>query len=161
VLRTLFHPVEGQIGGDFLGTAVAGEDVLFVVGDVSGHGLQAAVEALRLKDLVLSAAVAGGGLAGALALNNAQVWADPLGEALATVFVGRYGQGVLRYASAGHLPGPRGWSGRLLGQAVSPRHAPRHGQGHAQLAGTTAHRPFQPVPLGGWCGQAEWCASRD
>jgi hypothetical protein len=24
VLRTLFHPVEGLIGGDFLGTAVAG-----------------------------------------------------------------------------------------------------------------------------------------
>jgi serine phosphatase RsbU (regulator of sigma subunit) len=105
VLRTLFHPVEGLIGGDFVGVAVAGEDVLFVVGDVSGHGLQAAVEALRLKDLVLSTSVAGGGLAGALALGNAHLWADPLGEALATVFVGRYGQGVLHYANAGHLPG--------------------------------------------------------
>jgi Stage II sporulation protein E (SpoIIE) len=95
VLRTLFHPVEGQIGR---------EDLLFVVGDVSGHGLQAAVQALRLKDLVLSAAVAGRGPADALALANAHLWADPLGEALATVFVGRYGQGVLRYANAGHLP---------------------------------------------------------
>lgn len=80
VLRTLFHPVEGQIGGDFVGTAVAGEDVLFVVGDVSGHGLEAAVEALRLKDLVLSAAVAGWGLADALALANAHLWATPWGR---------------------------------------------------------------------------------
>jgi hypothetical protein len=105
LLRTLFHPAEGVVGGDFLGTATAGEAVWFVIGDVTGHGLDAAVKALRLKDLVLTAAVAGMRLGDALALGNALLWADPSGEALATVFVARYGEGVLRYANAGHLPG--------------------------------------------------------
>jgi serine phosphatase RsbU (regulator of sigma subunit) len=105
LLRTLFHPAEGVVGGDFLGTATAGEAVWFVIGDVSGHGLEAAVKALRLKDLVLAAALAGLRLADGLALGNALLWADPSGEALATVFVARYGDGVLRYANAGHLPG--------------------------------------------------------
>jgi serine phosphatase RsbU (regulator of sigma subunit) len=105
LLRTLFHPAEGVVGGDFLGTATAGEAVWFVIGDVTGHGLDAAVKALRLKDLVLTAALAGMRLGDALALGNALLWADPSGEALATVFVARYSEGVLRYANAGHLPG--------------------------------------------------------
>jgi len=105
LLRTLYHPVEGLVGGDFLGTATRGEDVLFVVGDVSGHGLDAAIQALRLKDLLLAAALAGARLADALALANAHLCADPSGEALATVFLARYHDGVLRYANAGHLPG--------------------------------------------------------
>jgi serine phosphatase RsbU (regulator of sigma subunit) len=105
LLRTLFHPAEGVVGGDFLGTATAGEAVWFMIGDVSGHGLEAAVKALRLKDLVLTAAVAGLRLGDALALGNGLLWADPSGEALATVFVARYGDGVRRYANAGHLPG--------------------------------------------------------
>ena len=44
-------------------------------------------------------------LVDALALANAHLWADPSGEALATVFVARYNDGVLSYANAGHLPG--------------------------------------------------------
>jgi hypothetical protein len=105
MLRTLFHLAEGVVGGDFVGTAMAGEAVWFVIGDVAGHGLEAAVKALRLKDLVLAAALADMRLGDALALGNALLWADPSGEALATVFVARYGEGVLRYANAGHLPG--------------------------------------------------------
>jgi hypothetical protein len=105
LLRTLFHPAEGVVGGDFLGTATASEAVSFVIGDVVGHGLDAAITALRLKDLILAAAAAGLPLADALALANAQLWTDPSGEALATVFVARYDDGVLSYANAGHLPG--------------------------------------------------------
>jgi Stage II sporulation protein E (SpoIIE) len=104
MLRTLFHPAQGVVGGDFVGTATSGEAVWFVIGDVAGHGLDAAVNALRLKDLVLAAPLAGLRLDDALALGNALLWADPSGEALATVFVARYGNGALRYASAGHLP---------------------------------------------------------
>jgi Stage II sporulation protein E (SpoIIE) len=85
LLRTLLHPAQGVVGGDFLGTATAGEAVWFVIGDVAGHGLEAAVTALRLKDLVLAAVLAGSRLADALALGNALLWADPSGEALATV----------------------------------------------------------------------------
>ena len=87
LLRTLLHPAEGVVGGDFLGTARAGEAVWFVIGDVTGHGLEAAVTALRLKDLVLSAVLAGSSLADALAMGNALLLADPSGEALATMFV--------------------------------------------------------------------------
>jgi stage II sporulation SpoE-like protein len=92
------------VGGDFLGTAV-GDDVVFIVGDVSGHGLDAALQALRFKDLMLSAVLAGLGLAEALTLANAHLHIDPAGESLATVFIARYHDGVLRYANAGHLPG--------------------------------------------------------
>ena len=74
LLRTLLHPAEGVVGGDFLGTARAGEGVWFVIGDVAGHGLEAAVTALRLKDLVLSAVLVS------------------------------YSDGVLRYANAGTCP---------------------------------------------------------
>ena len=105
LLRTLLHPAEGVVGGDFLGTAAAGEAVWFMIGDVTGHGLEAAVTALRLKDLVLSAVLAGSRLADALAMGNALLLADPSGEALATMFVASYRDGVLRYANAGHLPG--------------------------------------------------------
>ena len=85
LLRTLLHPAEGVVGGDFLGTAAAGEAVWFVIGDVTGHGLEAAVTALRLKDLVLSAVLVGSSLADALMLGNALLVADPSGEALATM----------------------------------------------------------------------------
>ncbi|HEX6676280.1 MAG TPA: PP2C family protein-serine/threonine phosphatase [Actinomycetes bacterium] len=105
LLRTLFRPAEGVVGGDFVGTAKAGEAVWFVIGDVAGHGLEAAITALRLKDLVLSAALAGSPLSDALLLANALLWADPSGEALATVYVASYRDGRLRYANAGHLPG--------------------------------------------------------
>jgi Stage II sporulation protein E (SpoIIE) len=84
LLRTVFHPAEGVVGGDFLGTATAGEAVWFVIGDVAGHGLEAAVKALRLKDLVLTAALAGLRLGDALALGNALLWADPSGEGLSS-----------------------------------------------------------------------------
>jgi Stage II sporulation protein E (SpoIIE) len=90
LLRTLLHPAQGVVGGDFLGTATAGEAVWFVIGDVAGHGLEAAVTALRLKDLVLSAVLAGSRLADALALGNALLWADLSGEALATVVQGEF-----------------------------------------------------------------------
>jgi hypothetical protein len=105
LLRTLYLPAEGVVGGDFLGTAAAGEDVVFIVGDVSGHGLNAALQALRLKDLLLSAVLAGLGLAEALTLANTHLYRDPAGESLATVFIARYHDAELRYANAGHLPG--------------------------------------------------------
>jgi hypothetical protein len=105
LLRTLFYPAEGVVGGDFLGTASAGEAVLFAIGDVAGHGVEAAITALRVKDLVLAAVQAGLPLAHALALANAHLWTDPSGEALATALVARYDHGVLSWANAGHLPG--------------------------------------------------------
>ena len=131
-LRTLFHPAEGVVGGDFVGTATAAEAIWFVIGDVTGHGLEAAVKALRLKDLVLTAAVADMRLGDALALGNALLWADPSGESLATVVVARYGEGVLRYANAGHLPG------HLLkgGTATESRGGDGDARGGGQLSPT-------------------------
>jgi Stage II sporulation protein E (SpoIIE) len=134
LLRTLYHPAEGLVGGDFLGTATAGEDVVFVVGDVTGHGLDAAIQALRLKDLLLAAVLAGQSFSDALALANAHLSADPSGESLATVFLARYHDGVLHYANAGHLPGhlfngatdqPLPPTGPLLGLVSQPGIAER------------------------------------
>lgn len=134
LLRTLYHPAEGVVGGDFLGTGTAGDEVLFVVGDVIGHGLDAAINALRVKDLVLTAMLTGAPLPAVLALANTHLCADPSGEALATVFVARYGSGVLRYVNAGHLPGhlfdggtdqPLPPSGPLLGLLDDPTYEER------------------------------------
>jgi hypothetical protein len=66
---------------------------------------------------------------------------------------GDHGDRRLRLGGRGGSP--PGWSQRPPGEAVSPRHAPRHGQGHARLARATAAPTLQPLPpRGKWSGQA-------
>lgn len=104
-LRTFYRPTEGIVGGDFLGAVSEGDEILFTVGDVTGHGLEAGVDALRVKDLILTAVLAGEALSEALRLANIHLCAGQHSESLVSAFVGCYRRGELRYASAGHLPG--------------------------------------------------------
>jgi Stage II sporulation protein E (SpoIIE) len=105
VVRSVYQPAEGILGGDFLAVTTRGQQVLLVVGDVAGHGFGAAIQALRLKDLLVSSVRTSAGLAEALAQANAYLCTVEGGESLATVFVACYEEGRVRYVSVGHLPG--------------------------------------------------------
>jgi hypothetical protein len=105
LLRTLLHPAQGVVGGDFLGTAAAGEAVWFVIGDVGGHGLEAAGHGPAVEG---SGAVGGaGGLAAGRCADAGQRPAGrtPRGRHWRRRLWPGYSDGVLRYANAGHLPG--------------------------------------------------------
>lgn len=104
VVESLYCPVEGAVGGDFIASLVLGPDTLaMIVGDVTGHGLAAALDAMRLKDLLLVDLAQHSSPAGALAAGNTHLHARA--DVLATVFIGIVSANELRYASAGHLPG--------------------------------------------------------
>jgi serine phosphatase RsbU (regulator of sigma subunit) len=75
-----------------------------VVGDVTGHGFDAALDAMRLKDLLLAELKAGASPTRALVVANAFLSRDTLGESFATAFVAQYEAGMVRYANAGHPP---------------------------------------------------------
>ena len=103
-LRSLYEPVEGALGGDFLGVEAVGERLDIVVGDVTGHGFDAALDAMRLKDLLLAELRAGQGPTHALVVANAILSSDTVSESFATAFVAQYQSGVVAYANAGHPP---------------------------------------------------------
>jgi hypothetical protein len=104
VEEAIYCPVEGAVGGDFIGSVVLADGSLAVVlGDVSGHGLDAGFDAMRLKDLLLVTLARQGSSTDALAAANAYLLGRE--EVLATAFIGVIGGSHLRYASAGHLPG--------------------------------------------------------
>ena len=104
VLSSLYEPVEGALGGDFVGVAAVGERLDLVVGDVTGHGFDAALDAMRLKDLLLAELRAGEGPARALAVANGFLSSETVSESFATAFVAQYQSGVITYANAGHPP---------------------------------------------------------
>ncbi len=103
-LHSLYEPVEGALGGDFVGVAAVDGRLDVVVGDVTGHGFDAALDAMRLKDLLLAELRAGQTPARALAVANAFLCSDTVGESFATAFVAKYQSGVVTYANAGHPP---------------------------------------------------------
>jgi serine phosphatase RsbU (regulator of sigma subunit) len=103
-LRNLYQPVEGALGGDFIGVEAVGGRVDVVVGDVTGHGFDAALDAMRVKDLLLGELRAGSSPSRALAVANAFLSSATVSESFATAFVAQYESGVIVYANAGHPP---------------------------------------------------------
>jgi serine phosphatase RsbU (regulator of sigma subunit) len=104
MLRRLYEPVEGALGGDFVGVAAVDGRLDVVVGDVTGHGFEAALDAMRLKDLLLAELRAGEGPARALSVANAFLSSETVSESFATAFIAQYQSGVVVYANAGHPP---------------------------------------------------------
>jgi serine phosphatase RsbU (regulator of sigma subunit) len=134
-LRSVYEPVEGALGGDFVGVEVVAERLDVVVGDVTGHGFDAALDAMRLKDLLLAELRAGESPARALAVANAFLSSEMVSESFATAFVAQYEAGVIVYANAGHPPAlvvgeqserPLPPTGPLLG--VTPNADFEHGE---------------------------------
>ena len=128
-LRCLYEPVEGALGGDFVGVDTVDGRLDVVVGDITGHGFDAALDAMRLKDLLLAELRAGETPGRALAVANAFLSSETISESFATAFVARYESGVIVYANAGHPPalivGERGErllspTGPLLGVTRDP-----------------------------------------
>jgi hypothetical protein len=123
VVDSIYFPAEGLVGGDFVGcTLLPDGPIAFVVGDITGHGLTAAIDAIRVKDLVM--AILRRGASPANALTDANAHLHESGDVLATAFAGVCDGHTLRYASAGHVPaivdgrrGDRelGPTGRILG----------------------------------------------
>jgi serine phosphatase RsbU (regulator of sigma subunit) len=103
-LRTLYQPVEGALGGDFVGVEAVDGRLDVVVGDVTGHGFDAALDAMRLKDLLLGELKAGSSPDRALTVANAFLSSASVSESFATAFVAQYQSGVIGYANAGHPP---------------------------------------------------------
>lgn len=103
-LASLFLPAEGVLAGDWFGLwSLDDERIALVMVDISGHGADAGLFALRLKDLLVSSVAIFPQPGAALA------WvADRLGdtgERFATIFLAVLDpdRGRMVYASAGHL----------------------------------------------------------
>ena len=102
-----YIPAESDalVGGDWYDAITLPDDrILVSIGDVAGHGLHAAVDAGRLRQIIVSEALNGGDPA--MVLERADRVLRMQSDTIATAIVGFYdpAQGTLAYASAGHPP---------------------------------------------------------
>lgn len=101
-VETLYVPVE-QVGGDFLGTAEVDGDAVAFIGDVAGHGIDAAIVAMGVKEQITDAIVEGAELEEAVGQANDLLRTDLPG--FATLFACRLRpDGELSFVNAGHVP---------------------------------------------------------
>jgi PAS domain-containing protein len=103
-----YRPVgEGHlVGGDWYDTLVLpGRDVLLVVGDVAGHGIDAVTGMVAARNSLRGLAITGAGPAELLRMLNG-VMCNLTSGVIGTVVCGLYHPEtrVLRWARAGHLP---------------------------------------------------------
>jgi PAS domain-containing protein len=103
-----YRPVgEGHlVGGDWYDTLVLpGQDVLLVVGDVAGHGIDAVTGMVAARNSLRGLAITGAGPAELLRMLNG-VMCNLTSGVVGTVVCGLYNPEthVLRWARAGHLP---------------------------------------------------------
>jgi hypothetical protein len=103
-----YRPVgEGHlVGGDWYDTLVLpGRDVLLVVGDVAGHGIDAVTGMVAARNSLRGLAITGAGPAELLRMLNG-VMCNLTSGVVGTVVCGLYNPEthVLRWARAGHLP---------------------------------------------------------
>jgi serine phosphatase RsbU (regulator of sigma subunit) len=103
-----YRPVgEGHlVGGDWYDTLLMpGNDVLLVVGDVAGHGIDAVTGMVAARNSLRGLAITGTGPAELLRMLN-EVMCHFTSGVVGTVVCGRYNPAtrVLRWARAGHLP---------------------------------------------------------
>jgi hypothetical protein len=103
-----YRPVgEGHlVGGDWYDTLLLpGMDVLLVVGDVAGHGIDAVTGMVAARNSLRALAITGAGPAELLRMLNG-VMCDLTSGVVGTVVCGLYTPDthVLRWARAGHLP---------------------------------------------------------
>jgi len=103
-----YRPV-GQghlVGGDWYDTLLLpSQDVLLVVGDVAGHGIDAVTGMVAARNSLRALAITGAGPAELLRMLNG-VLCDLTSGVVGTVVCGLYtpATSVLRWARAGHLP---------------------------------------------------------
>lgn len=96
-----------EVGGDFYDFFPAGENLLgFVIADVSGKGIPAALFMMTAKTLIKNFLMGGKSPAKALELANRQLCENNEAGMFVTVWLGLldYKSGELRFANAGHNP---------------------------------------------------------
>ena len=104
-----YRPVgEGHlVGGDWYDTLLlpGSQDVLLVVGDVAGHGIDAVTGMVAARNSLRGLAITGAGPAELLRMLNG-VMCEMTSGVIGTVVCGRYNPQTheLRWARAGHLP---------------------------------------------------------
>jgi len=103
-----YRPVgEGHlVGGDWYDTLLLpSKEVLLVVGDVAGHGIDAVTGMIAARNSLRGLAITGAGPAELLRMLNGVI-CDLTSGVVGTVVCGLYQPetGVLRWARAGHLP---------------------------------------------------------
>jgi serine phosphatase RsbU (regulator of sigma subunit) len=103
-----YRPVgEGHlVGGDWYDALLLpSQDVLLVVGDVAGHGIDAVTGMVAARNSLRALAITGAGPAELLRMLNG-VMCELTSGVVGTVVCGLYhpGTSVLRWARAGHLP---------------------------------------------------------
>jgi serine phosphatase RsbU (regulator of sigma subunit) len=94
------------VGGDWYDTLLLpGKDVLLVVGDIAGHGIDAVTGMVAARNCLRGLAVTGAGPAELLAYLNSAI-CHLIDGVVGTVVCGIYqpSQRILRWARAGHLP---------------------------------------------------------
>ena len=94
------------VGGDWYDTLLLpSQDVLLVVGDVAGHGIDAVTGMVAARNSLRGLVITGSGPAELLRMLNG-VMCDLTAGVVGTVVCGIYNPGtsVLRWARAGHLP---------------------------------------------------------
>ena len=94
------------VGGDWYDTVLLpGKDMLLVVGDVAGHGIDAVTGMVAARNSLRALAITGAGPAELLRMLNG-VLCDLTSGVVGTVVCGLYtpATSVLRWARAGHLP---------------------------------------------------------
>ncbi len=94
------------VGGDWYDTLLLpGNDVLLVVGDIAGHGIDAVTGMVTARNCLRGLAITGAGPAELLGFLNSAI-CHLIDGVVGTVVCGLYDPGlrVLRWARAGHLP---------------------------------------------------------
>jgi adenylate cyclase len=105
-LAALLEPAR-TVGGDFYDCFMVDADrLLFVVADVSGKGLPAALFMASVKSHLKSAALRGGEVGDVLTRAQAEIGRENPEQLFVTAFAGvlDVSTGVLEYSSAGHEP---------------------------------------------------------
>lgn len=108
-VEVAYLPAQSEIhvGGDwFSAIELPGEDVLFVIGDVAGHGIDAVATMAQLRFTAKGMASTGSSLTGALSRLNTLLLHSRDSNTTATMLIARYEPVSHRlvWAQAGHLP---------------------------------------------------------
>jgi serine phosphatase RsbU (regulator of sigma subunit) len=119
-----YQPAERGLGGDWYDAfQLPGGAMGVAMGDVVGHGIEAAVEAVRLRNALRGAVLAGHNPSETVMALNAHAAAQPGAMASTMVYLELDGPARrLRWASAGHVPVVIAEGGRAewLGRAGGP-----------------------------------------
>jgi len=138
-----YQPAERGLGGDWYDVfQLPGGALGVAIGDVVGHGIEAGVEAVRLRNALRGAVLAGYNVSETAVALNLHAAAQPGAHASTLLYLELDAPNRrLRWASAGHLPGVVAHGGR--GEWLRPTGGPPLGVIEAETW-PSAERELEP-----------------